>query len=190
MKMELDDHKPATFILQQYCGEVEAVRPCLAITGTVDRRADTLLVHYHVSGDVHELYVPRQKVIETGNRRHGLWKDTCFECFIGVKGCTRYWEINLSPDGGWNVYRFNGYRQGMAEETAFRALPCTFVETKDDLWLGLNVDLSPILREDHPLELGISCVLKHHDGGTTLWSLCHPGSRADFHHRAGFVLAM
>lgn len=190
MKTEYDVHAPAPFILQQFFGGADTVRPYLAVTGTVERRADALLLHYHVSGDIHELYIPRKQVFASGNRRHGLWKDTCFECFIGVKGCERYWEINLSPDGDWNVYRFHGYRQGMTEETAFLALPCTFVETKDDLWLGLSVDLSPILREDYSLDLGISCVLKHQDGGTTLWSLCHPGSRADFHLRSGFILAM
>lgn len=177
-----------TFILQQFCLETDTVRPCLAITGTVRRRADALLLQYHISGDIHELHIPRQNGA-TG-RRNELWQDSCFECFVGVKGSGRYWEINLSPNGDWNVYCFSGYRQGMTEETAFQVLPCTFYETKDDLWLDLIVDLSALIREDHPVDLGISCVLKHHNGETTLWALCHPGPQADFHHRSGFIFVI
>ena len=177
-----------TFILQQFCPEADTIRPCLAITGTVGRKAGALLLQYHISGDIHGLHIPRQN--GAGDRRHGLWQDSCFECFIGVKGFERYWEINLSPNGDWNVYCFSGYRQGMVEESAFQALPCTFFGTKNDLWFDVIVDLSPILREDHPLELGISSVLKYHNGETSLWSLCHPGPRADFHHRSGFILAV
>lgn len=177
-----------TFILQQFCSDVGTIRPCLAITGTAGRQADTLLLQYHISGDIHQLHVPRRSAL--AGRRHELWQDTCFECFVGVKGSERYWEINLSPNGDWNVYCFSGYRQGMTEETAFRAMPCTFYESKDDLWFGLSVDLSAIFRQDHILELGISCVLRHQVGETTFWSLCHPKAQADFHHRSGFVLSL
>jgi len=177
-----------TYILQQFCPEAGTARPCLAITAGVQRRADILLLQYHISGDMHELRIPR------GNgavaRRNGLWQDSCFECFIGQKGCGRYWEINLSPTGDWNVFCFSGYRQGMAEEMAIQHLPCTFYETKDGLWLDLIVELNSLLREDHPVELGISCVLKHTNGDTSLWALCHPGPRADFHHRSGFIIAL
>ena len=78
----------------------------------------------------------------------------------------------------------------MIEETAFKSLPCTFYETKNDLWLDVLVDLSAILREDHPFDLGLSCVLKHLSGDITLWALCHSGPKADFHHRDSFTLVL
>lgn len=176
------------FILQQYCPQADTIRPCLAITGTAGRQADALLLQYHISGDIHALHIPRQE--HSGSRRHGLWKDSCFEAFVGVKGSDRYWEINLSPNGDWNVYRFSGYRKEMTEESAFQALPCTLYETKHDIWLDVIVDLRAILREDHPIDLGVCCVLKHLNGDTTLWALSHPGPGADFHRRAGFMLAL
>ena len=177
-----------TFMLQQFCPQADTPRPCLAITGTARREANALLLQYHISGDIHELHVPRRN--GNGSRRHELWKDSCFETFFGQKGSNRYWEINLSPSGDWNVYSFSSYRQGMTEETAFRGLPCTVYTTRDDIWLDVLVDLRAIMREDHPLDLGVSCVLKHHNGDISLWSLCHPDNKADFHHRSSFVLAL
>ncbi len=177
-----------TYILQQFCPAADTIRPCLALTASVERRAGALFLQYHISGDMHVLHIPRGNGAAV--RRNGLWRDSCFECFIGLKGHGRYWEINLSPNGDWNVYCFNDYRQGMTEETAFLSLPSTFYETKDDLWLDLIVDLSSLIREDHPLELGISCVMKHSNGDTSLWALHHSGQRADFHHRSGFIITL
>ena len=41
-----------------------------------------------------------------GTRRDGLWKATCFEAFLALPNQSRYWEINLSPNGDWAVYSF------------------------------------------------------------------------------------
>lgn len=177
-----------SFILEQFCQDAGTIRPCLAITGSVGRQADALFLQYQISGDIHDLHIPRRSGL--GSRRHDLWKGSCFEAFIGLSESERYWEVNLSPNGDWNVYSFSDYRQDMVEELALSSLPCTFYETRTDLWLDLIVDLRALFREDHPLDLGISCVLKHHSGDLTLWALCHPGARADFHHRSSFTLTL
>ena len=88
--------------------------PSLTITGNIIRRSQYLAIRYELRGDLTELMIPA--AAERPARRHGLWKATCFEFFLGVKGEARYWEFNLSPGGDWNVYGFAGYRQGMAEE--------------------------------------------------------------------------
>lgn len=46
-------------------------------------------------------------------RRDELWQSTCFEAFFAEPGQERYWEINLAPNGHWNVYRLDRYRQGL-----------------------------------------------------------------------------
>ena len=91
------------------------------ITGHITRRSRQLAIRYDLRGDLAELVIPAPADLPA--RRHGLWEETCFEFFLGVKDSPRYWEFNLSPAGHWNVYRFAGYRQGMAEETALDVTP-------------------------------------------------------------------
>src|SRR5262245_47150312 len=45
-----------------------------------------------------------------------LWESTCFEAFLARAGSPEYWEVNLSPSGDWNVYRFDSERTGMRPE--------------------------------------------------------------------------
>lgn len=176
-----------SFFLQQFRPEPENASPRLAVGGSVDRYDGELSLQYQVSGDIQDLVIPRSK--NPGIRRHALWRESCFECFLGMKDSGRYWEFNLAASGDWNVYSFSGYRQDMTEEPAFQALPCVLHETKDEIRLDLIIDLSRIVREGHALEIGISAVLKLRNGDITLWSLRHPGPKADFHHRSGFLLA-
>ena len=176
-----------TFILQQFRPAPETPAARLSVGGSVGRQGGELSLQYHVSGDIQDLVLPRSNNL--GSRRHGLWRESCFECFLGMKDSRRYWEINLAASGDWNVYSFSDYRQDMSEEKSFQTLPSIFHETEGELRLDLIVDLSRIVREEHTLEIGISAVLKLRNGDITLWSLRHPGPKADFHHRSGFLLA-
>lgn len=177
-----------TFLLHQFRPRPDAVRPCLAVSGTITRHGNEMSLQYLVSGDIHYLEIPHAK--EMGSRCHGLWQASCFECFIGMKDSAKYWEVNIATNGDWNVYSFSGYRQGMMEEAAFNSLPCTLYQTKDEIWLDLRVDLSLLVREEHMLEIGISTVLKHCNGETSYWALCHQEEKPDFHNRSGFLLTM
>jgi len=38
------------------------------------------------------------------------------KAFFAEPGEERYWEINLAPNGHWNVYRLDRYRQGLRPE--------------------------------------------------------------------------
>lgn len=38
-----------------------------------------------------------------------LWEQTCFECFFDFGG-DGYFELNFSPKGAYNLYRFDAYR--------------------------------------------------------------------------------
>ncbi|WP_423604253.1 DOMON-like domain-containing protein [Sphingomonas sp. MS122] len=48
-------------------------------------------------------------------RADGLWRRTCFELFLRRRGEEGYFEFNFSPSGEWAAYRFDRYREGMAE---------------------------------------------------------------------------
>ncbi|MBU4232875.1 MAG: DOMON-like domain-containing protein, partial [Proteobacteria bacterium] len=120
----------------------------------------------------------------------GLWEETCFEFFLGVKDSPQYWEFNLSLAGHWNVYRFAGYRQGMAEETALTLLPLSVRRRSDLLEVALELDVGRIVSADQPLMVGIAAVIKLAGNGVTYWALIHPGPAADFHRRDSFLVEL
>jgi hypothetical protein len=157
----------------------------IKITGQIIRRPRQLAIHYDLRGDLAELMIPAPANLPA--RRHGLWEETCFEFFLAVKDAPRYWEFNLSPAGHWNVYRFAGYRQGMAEETALTSLPLSVRRSSDSLRLDLEVDVGAIVSADQPLMAGIAAVIKLAGNGVTYWALIHPGPAADFHRRDSFL---
>jgi len=158
------------------------------ITGHIARRPRQLAIRYDLRGDLAELMIPAPADMPA--RRAGLWEETCFEFFLGVKDSPRYWEFNLSPAGPWNVYRFDGYRQGMAEETAFAALPFDVKQQSDSLLLVLEMNIDKIVRADQPLEVAIAAVIQLAGGGLAYWALTHPGPQPDFHRRDSFLVEL
>ena len=160
----------------------------IKITGHIARRRRQLAIRYDLRGDLTELVIPAPAAMPA--RRHGLWEETCCEFFLGVKDSPGYWEFNLSPDGHWNVYRFTGYRQGMAEETALTPPPMSVRRRPDSLELGLELDVGGIVSADQPLMVGIAAVIELAGTRLTYWALIHPGPEPDFHRRDGFLVEL
>ena len=155
------------------------------VTGTIARRAHELAIRYELTGQLGKLVIPSPADLPA--RRPGLWEETCFEFFLGVKDSPRYWEFNLSPAGPWNVYRFAGYRHGRVEETAFASLPRRVRRRPDNLRVDLELEIDRIVGADQSLEVGIAAVIEIAGGGLTYWALTHPGLEADFHRRDSFL---
>ncbi|MGJ5630947.1 DOMON-like domain-containing protein [Nostoc sp. CALU 1950] len=173
--------------------------PNLKIAGNIARNSNQLTICYTLGGNLKEIALVkpvadrREGIALPANmpsRKHELWKETCFEFFLGIKDAQRYWEFNLSPAGHWNVYRFDGYRQRMQEETAFENLPFNVDNQADSLVLTLNVDLDKIISVEQAIEVGITTVIKHKDSEVTYWALNHQGAEADFHIRESFIVKL
>ena len=160
----------------------------LEISGSIARRSNTLAISYTLSGALTELNISSRAGAPV--RRHGLWEETCFECFLAVKNSPRYWEVNLSPAGHWNVYRFADYRQGMQEETSFSQFPFTVESQADVLLLALEFELYRIISTGQTLGVAMSAVINHKDGKLTYWALTHPGPQPDFHRRDSFIIEL
>jgi hypothetical protein len=179
--------KEKLFSLRPFPGECPL--PGLKIEGSIARHVSSLLtISYEVTGIDGEVLVPAKSEIPA--RKHGLWKETCFELFLAQEGSTRYRELNLSPAGHWNVYRFDGYREGMREEPAFAVFPFTVRRLPDTLRVTADIDLRGILRSSPPVEVGVSAVLKHTDGEISYWALTHQGPSPDFHRRDAFLIEL
>ncbi|QLE41575.1 DOMON-like domain-containing protein [Nostoc sp. C052] len=162
--------------------------PNLKITGNISRNANQLAIYYSLGGDLKEIAISSPS--NAPSRKYELWEDTCFEFFLGIKDSQRYWEFNLSPAGHWNVYRFDGYRQGMQEEIAFEKLPFSVQNQTDALVLALDVDLDKIISANQEIEIGITTVIKYRVGEVTYWALTHRGVEADFHRRDSFIVKL
>ena len=183
-----------SFSLQPFPGTGQLLN--IQITGKIARNANKLAIEYTLVGDLKEIAFPAG-VAEgiappsaTPSRKHQLWENTCFEFFIGIQNSPRYWEFNLSPAGDWNVYRFDDYRQGMQEETAFSTLPFEVQQQGDSLQLNLDFDLDKIIPAEQALEVAITTVIKRRDGEVTYLALTHRGAEADFHLRDSFIVKL
>ncbi|MBE9036543.1 DOMON-like domain-containing protein [aff. Roholtiella sp. LEGE 12411] len=159
----------------------------LKITGSITRRANQLAIGYMLFDQFKEVIIAPAS--DRPARKHELWKDTCFEFFLGIKDSEQYWEFNLTSAGHWNVYRFDGYRQGMQEETAFTMLPFSVHHQADGLVVALDIDLSKIV-STQVLEIAITSVIKHRNSEVTYWALTHRGAEADFHQRDSFIIEL
>ncbi len=162
--------------------------PAVKITGTISRQGHALALRYELMGKLATVVLPERA--DRPARRHGLWEETCFEFFLAPQNSRRYWEFNLAPAGHWNVYSFQGYRQGMQEERAFTSLPFSVQSRSDSMLLVLKVDLAGIIPADQALEAAISAILTGNEGQVTYWALTHPGPEADFHRRDSFIIEL
>jgi hypothetical protein len=160
--------------------------PKIEIIGKIDRHENQLDLCYQLLGNLQDLLIATTSDLPT--RQDELWRETCFEFFLGIKNTSPYWEFNLSPSGNWNVYSFEKYRLGMTSELAFTDLPFKIDRQSHQFTLSLEVNLETIGLTESTLEVGITAVIKQSDQRVTYWALTHPGSQADFHLRESFIL--
>jgi hypothetical protein len=177
---------PDRFLLKPFPGEGNPAG--VTIGGSIARRADILSVRYEVRGDLSKVLIPA--AAEALRRQGRLWEGTCLELFLGTADSGEYWELNLSPSGHWNVYRFTSYRKGMVEEPAITSLPFDVRRDSEALVLAAEISVGKIVPASRDLAATVAAVIKTTDGGKRHWAMVHPGSRPDFHRRDGFALTL
>ena len=123
-----------------------------------------------------------------GARRDALWTHTCFEAFLGLPGSAAYWELNVSPTGDWNLYRFSAYRSGGEPEAAVDAPTIAIHRHAGALRCRVELDCSGFWPASVVPDIGLSTVLETADGALSYWALSHPGDGADFHDRLSFLI--
>ena len=158
--------------------------PEIQLIGKIDRQEHIYSINYQLLGDLSSVEIPALATIPI--RKFALWESTCFEFFIGIPGNSNYWEFNLSPSGDWNIFHFDGYRQGLRNELAFESLPVKI----DRQSLSLSLDLTNIIPASTPIEVSVTTVIKPVHGEISYWALTHIGSEPDFHLRDSFIIRM
>ena len=140
---------------------------------------------YRVAGalDTLEIAAPA-----AGGRVDGLWKNTCFELFVGHSEDSSYLEYNFAPSGQWAAYQFASYRDAMPDlETS---APSIQVKKSGDI-LTLSVTLRlPVAWRARKLAAGISAVVATQRGDISYWGVAHPPGKPDFHHRDCFAVQL
>jgi hypothetical protein len=157
--------------------------PAIAVEARASRpSAGRLELRFVVTGDLGGLYLP-----PAGRpaRADELWKRTCFEAFVRPGTDEAYFEFNFAPTRWWAAYRFDGYRQGMAEADITPAL--IEAHTAGERFeLTVALDLPEGL--DQPWRVALTAVIEALSGERSYWALAHPPGKPDFHHVDGFVL--
>ena len=156
----------------------------------VARAAGVLSLRWELTGPLARWTIPDAATKTL--RRDGLWEATCFEAFVGPVGNARYWELNVSPAGHWNVYRFDTYRRGMRLEPRVQP-PVQDVVTDGTGFLTLTctLDLGPVHEiARHEVEVALAAVLAEPDGARSFWALRHDAATPDFHLRDSFALRL
>ena len=162
--------------------------PGLGVTAGLRRSRGLMTVLYRVQGGGC-LRIPAPA--DVPQRADRLWEHTCLEAFLAPAGGPGYWELDLSPSGDWNLYRFAGYRDGMEVErrvpslTGFRA-----GREGDGLRVEATLDLGAVPELAGDLDVGLAAVLEAADGTTSYWGLLHVAAQPDFHRRESFVVAL
>jgi hypothetical protein len=165
----------------------------LQLVGQLVRRGDQLGIAYQLMDPLTAVVLPAPSTMGSSRRLDGLWEHTCFELFLAAEGMEPYWELNLAPNGDWNLYRLEGYRQGLAPVSDRNTLPLTVGASNRGLALELTLQLPQELSmacQQRDLQLGITAVIEHQQGALTYWALAHGGTEADFHRREDFLLRL
>lgn len=144
-----------------------------------------LILSYSAGGALEKILWPASLSSKT-QRKDELWKHTCFEAFIKPEGQDQYWEINLSPSGDWNVYRFTSYRDGVTKEEAIQSLHPTFRRDGEQWRLSCELWV-PAWANAIGLEVGLTSVIEEISGEISYWAIHHAGPQPDFHLAESFT---
>src|SRR5437868_1070006 len=141
--------------------------PAIGIEAEADRREGRLWLTYRLTGDLGALRIsPPAPPARTDE----LWKHTCFEAFVAPVAGHAYCEINLSPSGQWAIYRFTGYRSGMAA-AAVKAPPWSESQMAErELTLRAQIELDGSPEFAAAWRLGLTAVIEDAGGSLSYWS--------------------
>ncbi|MGV1097928.1 DOMON-like domain-containing protein [Thiovibrio sp. JS02] len=159
----------------------------ISLQASIERGKERIRLAFLLRGALHDLFLPQLGKVA---RRDNLWQSTCFEVFWRRATENRYWELNLSPTGAWNVYAFSDYRKDMRQAEGVPPPEIRVEHGIDRFRLDAELDLGGLCLGNSPLRIGISAVLAHPEALLTYWALRHPENKPDFHSPRNFLLSL
>ena len=168
-----------------------ACSPDILVSAEVIWRMDGVLelsygLRSKVNGSLSALLLQPSAQIQ--QRRDQLWMHSCFEAFLSLPNQKKYWELNISPSGDWNVYSLENYRQGQMPESTVESPRVRVQRTPLACQCDVQLDLNPwwpdVFRAP---QLGLAVVLEQSDASLSYWAIRHHREVADFHDRRSFL---
>lgn len=150
-----------------------------------------LVVEYTLAVPAGRLVLPPRST--TPAARDLLWKHTCGEMFVGVRGEPGYIEFNFSPSGDWAAYAFDAYREGFRPLVWSGPPPEVRAVPGDGATRLVAIVPHQAFRSLQragafpPLQAAFTLVLEADQGELSFWSLAHPRTEPEFHDRDGFI---
>ena len=123
----------------------------------------------------------------SAQRLDNLWRHTCFEAFLACPGAEKYWELNVAPNGDWNLYQFSGYRTGGMAEPLAEPPEVNFSIDRVGCRCTIQIPLKPWWQHTELPEIALTMVLEDQSGCLSYWAMTHPRDKPDFHDRKGFL---
>lgn len=152
------------------------------LTVTVNRVGQALFLRYELAGAMDRLRLPEAS---QPCRSDGLWRHSCFECFLRHGDMPGYDEYNFASSLAWAHYRFSGYR--LAAPLSDDAIPAIAWQAGAGQGsLSARIFL-PAPSEQGDLHLALAAVIEDQAGDLSYWALQHPAEKPDFHHPDSFV---
>lgn len=172
-------------IISLHCHPETPADAVTAITVEYEIQPDgKLWLRYFADCDLENLILPPPAEVQ---RTDGLWNTTCFELFLRDPDSSRYFEFNFSSSSEWAAYRFDDYREGMADwDTPRPEIGCDASETHFALEATITLPQS----ETGVWEASLSTVIHECGDIKSYWAIKHPDGLPDFHHRDCFALKL
>lgn len=135
-------------------------------------------------------FTSENQVLGGDRRKDDLWKQTCFEVFWNYQD-SKYLELNVTPEGQWNLYHFENYRNGMKvfENIQMLQMKSKRIGTNYDLEVSMNIPDMMFVDSGLKSQISATAVLLT-DLGTEYWAIHHAGPRPDFHLQESFVIPL
>lgn len=152
---------------------------------TAKRDARNLEVVFGLSGKLDEIAIDYEFGESTC-----MWEHTCFEVFLSIPNEAKYWELNVSGFGHWNILKFTNYHERAHFDAECLRTSVRIAETdSNNRKIAICLPLLQLFVEDElagDLLLNLAAVVESRAGVLSYWSHYHAGSHPDFHHRDSF----
>lgn len=155
---------------------------------TIDSDGVGITLDFQVDGPIKNLKLP--PLDKACLRADNLWQSTCFEAFLSItqNPDSPYFEVNIAPDGRWNLYQLTSYRQNLLP-VANIPMPAIQVDASE-LTYKLQARWQHLSPEvfNHSFHVGLTVILESQKGEKSYWALAHKSPQADFHNKASFTV--
>ena len=100
------------------------------------------------------------KSIKNLEKGFELWKKTCLECFFFDEKSDQYFEVNVSPEGKYDLMSFKSYRQKTNKEAPIQVSDLTIKKSQSLITVSFHLktefsslySISPTVILDTPAE--------------------------------------